>query len=43
METSIERIEHTTVDPDAQGKDRFAAADNSSKFTAGSLSSGACC
>ncbi len=35
------RIEHTTVDPDAQGKDRFAAADNSSKFTAGSLSSGA--
>lgn len=35
------RIEHTTVNPDAQGKDRFAAADNSSKFTAGSLSSGA--
>ncbi|MFJ4142381.1 TonB-dependent receptor [Pseudomonas sp. NPDC089734] len=35
------RVEHTTVDPDAQGKDRFAAADSSSSFTAGSLSSGA--
>lgn len=35
------RLEHTTVDPDAQGKERFANADRSSSFTAGSLSSGA--
>ena len=35
------RIEHTTVDPDAKGNERFASADTSSSFTAGSLSSGA--
>lgn len=35
------RLEHTKVDPDAQGNERFAAADNASRFTAGSLSSGA--
>jgi len=35
------RLEHTTVDPDAQGKERFANADSSSSFTAGSLSTGA--
>jgi iron complex outermembrane receptor protein len=35
------RLEHTTVDPDAKGNERFAAADRSSSFTAGSLSSGA--
>lgn len=35
------RIEHTTVDPDAKGNERFANADNASSFTAGSLSSGA--
>jgi iron complex outermembrane receptor protein len=34
------RLEHTTVDPDAKGNERFAA-DRSSSFTAGSLSSGA--
>jgi iron complex outermembrane receptor protein len=35
------RLEHTTVDPDAKGNERFAAADRSSSFTAGSLSSSA--
>jgi len=35
------RLEHTRIDPDAQGNERFAAADRSSDFTAGSLSSGA--
>jgi iron complex outermembrane receptor protein len=35
------RLEHTKVDPDAQGNERFAAAGNASSFTAGSLSSGA--
>lgn len=35
------RLEHTKVDPSAQGNERFAAADSSSSFTAGSLSSGA--
>jgi iron complex outermembrane receptor protein len=35
------RLEHTKVDPDAQGNERFAAASRSSSFTAGSLSSGA--
>jgi iron complex outermembrane receptor protein len=35
------RLEHTAVDPDAKGNERFAAADRSSSFTAGSLSSGA--
>ncbi|MET0613713.1 MAG: TonB-dependent receptor [Pseudomonas caspiana] len=35
------RIERTTVDPDAKGNERFASTDNSSSFTAGSLSSGA--
>ena len=35
------RLEHTTVDPDGRGNERFAAADRSSSFTAGSLSSGA--
>jgi iron complex outermembrane receptor protein len=35
------RLEHTKVDPNAQGNERFAAADSSSSFTAGSLSSGA--
>lgn len=35
------RLEHTTVDPDAQGNERFAAADSTSDFTAASLSSGA--
>ncbi|UWF51949.1 TonB-dependent receptor [Pseudomonas sp. N3-W] len=35
------RLEHTTVDPDAKGNERFANADRSSSFTAGSLSSGA--
>jgi iron complex outermembrane receptor protein len=35
------RLEHTTVDPDAKGNERFASADRSSSFTAGSLSSGA--
>jgi len=35
------RLEHTTVDPDGKGNQRFANADRSSNFTAGSLSSGA--
>lgn len=35
------RLEHTTVDPDSKGNQRFAQADKSSSFTAGSLSSGA--
>lgn len=35
------RLEHTSVDPDANGSERFANADRSSSFTAGSLSSGA--
>jgi iron complex outermembrane receptor protein len=35
------RLEHTRVDPDAKGNERFAGADNSNDFTAGSLSSGA--
>jgi len=35
------RIEHTNVDPDAAGNERFVAADKSSDFTAGSISSGA--
>ena len=34
------RLEHTSIDPNAQGNERFAA-DRSSSFTAGSLSSGA--
>lgn len=35
------RLEHTTVDPDGKGNERFANANTSSSFTAGSLSSGA--
>lgn len=35
------RVEHTSVDPDAKGSARFAGADKSNDFTAGSLSSGA--
>lgn len=35
------RLEHTQVDPSAKGNERFAAADNAQRFTAGSLSSGA--
>ncbi|OLS64804.1 TonB-dependent receptor [Pseudomonas putida] len=35
------RLEHTKVDPDAKGNERFAEADSSSSFTAASLSSGA--
>ena len=35
------RLEHTVVDPNAKGNERFEAADNSKRFTAGSLSSGA--
>jgi len=35
------RLERTVVDPDAKGNERFAAADRSKSFTAGSLSSGA--
>ena len=35
------RLEHTRVDPDSQGSERFAEADSSSSFTASSLSSGA--
>lgn len=35
------RIEHTTVDPDGGGNERFANANSSSSFTAGSVSSGA--
>jgi len=34
------RLEHTRVSPDAQGNERFEAADKNSDFTAGSLSSG---
>jgi iron complex outermembrane receptor protein len=35
------RLEHTRVDPDGQGNERFSQAERSSSFTAGSLSSGA--
>lgn len=35
------RLEHTRVEPDAKGDERFAAADSTSSFTAASLSSGA--
>jgi len=35
------RLEHTVVDPDAKGNERFEAAEGSKRFTAGSLSSGA--
>ncbi|WP_371355426.1 TonB-dependent receptor [Pseudomonas chlororaphis] len=35
------RLEHTRVDPDSKGNERFSQADSSSSFTAGSLSSGA--
>lgn len=35
------RLEHTQVDPDAKGNEHFLAADGSSSFTAGSLSSAA--
>ncbi|WP_277964159.1 TonB-dependent receptor, partial [Pseudomonas sp. RIT-To-2] len=35
------RLEHTRVTPDAQGNERFEAADKRSDFTAASLSSGA--
>lgn len=35
------RIEHSTVDPDGGGNERFANANSSSSFTAGSVSSGA--
>lgn len=35
------RLEHTVVVPNAKGNERFEAADNSKRFTAGSLSSGA--
>ncbi|KTC23490.1 MULTISPECIES: TonB-dependent receptor [Pseudomonas] len=35
------RLEHTRVDPDSQGSERFAQADSASSFTAASLSSGA--
>ncbi|MFJ4372080.1 TonB-dependent receptor [Pseudomonas japonica] len=35
------RLEHTRVDPDSQGSERFADADRASSFTAASLSSGA--
>ena len=35
------RLEHTVVDPDAKGNERFSAADTSKSFTATSLSSGA--
>ncbi len=35
------RLEHTRVDPDSQGSERFAHADSASSFTAASLSSGA--
>lgn len=35
------RLEHTTVDPDGRGNERFVDADRSSSFTAASLSSGA--
>ncbi|WP_097304908.1 TonB-dependent receptor [Pseudomonas chlororaphis] len=35
------RLEHTRIDPDSKGNERFSQADSSSSFTAGSLSSGA--
>ncbi|AZD10247.1 Zinc-regulated outer membrane receptor [Pseudomonas chlororaphis] len=35
------RLEHTRVDPDGKGNERFSQADSSNSFTAGSLSSGA--
>ncbi|MFF7708233.1 TonB-dependent receptor domain-containing protein [Pseudomonas sp. NPDC007930] len=35
------RLEHTQVNPDAGGNERFEAADRSASFTAGSLSTGA--
>ena len=35
------RLEHTRVDPDGKGNARFANADKTNDFTAGSLSSGA--
>ena len=35
------RLEHTRVEPDDKGDERFAAADSTSSFTAASLSSGA--
>jgi iron complex outermembrane receptor protein len=35
------RLEYTSVDGDAQGNQRFSAADGSNSFTAGSVSSGA--
>lgn len=35
------RLEYTSVDADAQGNQRFSAADGANSFTAGSLSSGA--
>ena len=35
------RLEYTSVDADAQGNQRFSAADGSNSFTAGSVSSGA--
>lgn len=35
------RLEHTRVNPDSQGSERFAQADSASSFTAASLSSGA--
>ncbi|KJK17608.1 TonB-dependent receptor [Pseudomonas sp. 2(2015)] len=35
------RLEHTRVEPDSKGSERFAEADRSSSFTAASLSSGA--
>ena len=35
------RLEHTVVDPDAKGNERFEATDSSKSFTAGSVSSGA--
>ena len=35
------RLEHTRVDPDAKGNERFAENDGSQSFTTGSLSTGA--
>ncbi|WJV24266.1 MULTISPECIES: TonB-dependent receptor [Pseudomonas] len=35
------RLEHTRVDPDSKGNERFSQADSSNSFTAGSLSSSA--
>lgn len=35
------RLEHTTVNPDAAGNERFEAADRSASFTASSVSAGA--